>query len=416
VKPPMVLRSAYVRDSTEQFGTLPVSVSVATDDPSMNIVGLQEYSAQSSVDGGLIDIGTMPQMNDDDPSRSSSVQQYPKDISLIEPWKQDSFLYKLLTESFKLNPEYLLYVLQDSLYIYNTETFLEFLKDSPNTFLGRVPVSIPGLLHPHQAIFTFSMITKFIGSSLHANEAVYEYAAIYDATFSQTNQQHKDVLQGIGRHDQQMATMPKLAFQDAFIYTLARVTSTSSLRESHDSFNPSLGRKVASTLSALVPVPAMEYQRTPIVKPISPPDMFTNENQPGLHPSTQYHSAQQSDHNQDPSDSSSSSSDYSTISSTGQRGVSYPSNDDNDDPPKIREYFPSDDDNEDPPKIREYLFGTERKHRKKSKKMKKGRKGRSKAVTSTSLSIIRLHGQPDYWTQGTDIAPTRAYEKKDQTN
>jgi hypothetical protein len=143
-----------------------------------------------------------------------------------------------------------------------------------------------------------------------------------------------------------MSTTSEPTFQDAFNYTVARMTKTLSLRESFDSFNPIIGRKIASTPPAPPPVSAMEYQRSPIVEPMSPPDRFTNvppyarvgsthEDQHGRLPSTQYHSAGP---NQDPSDSSSSSSGSSSISSAGQGRASYPSDDDTD-PSKIRAYL-----------------------------------------------------------------------------
>jgi hypothetical protein len=192
----------------------------------------------------------------------------------VAPWNKYSFLYGLLTKSYKLHPSFMVECLQESVYIYNSDTFLEFFKEKPKLFLVRLPLSVPDLLNYHQALYTSSIVARYLLARTHMNQRIDELAESYDTPFSEDNPLHMEVLRGIGRYYHQMATWSKPEFQDTFNFTLARLNSTASLRESFDNFNASVGRRVTSTPPA--PASAMEYQQSPIVEPRSPQDRFTN--------------------------------------------------------------------------------------------------------------------------------------------
>jgi hypothetical protein len=136
--------------------------------------------------------------------------------------------------------------------------------------------SVPDLLNYHQALYTSSIVARYLLTQTHMNQRIDEFADSYDAPFSENNPLHMEVLRGIGRYYHQMATLSKPEFQDAFNFTLARLNSTASLRESFDNFNASVGRRVTSTPPAPAPASAIEYQQSPIVEPRSPQDRFTN--------------------------------------------------------------------------------------------------------------------------------------------
>jgi hypothetical protein len=110
---------------------------------------------------------------------------------------------------------------------------------------------------------------------------------------------------------------------------------------------------------------------------------------------------------QDPSDPSSSSSEDSSDSSTDQGGgLSYPS-----------------DDEDDPGRIRAYLLSTNKKPKKKKKKKKKTKRSQQKRTRSnkhssvgfgrtTPMEQVKVHGQPNYWTQSSDLG---AWNPKEHT-
>jgi hypothetical protein len=97
---------------------------------------------------------------------------------------------------------------------------------------------------------------------------------LHDEPVSFNNASHKAVLDGIGRYFQQLGTLAQPEFQEAFDLALATLNRTGSMRESFQNFNAGLGRQIPSTPPE--PAPMLDYQRSPVVEPLSRANPFTN--------------------------------------------------------------------------------------------------------------------------------------------
>jgi hypothetical protein len=93
------------------------------------------------------------------------------------PWNRESFLYRLLYWSLEFTDE-LMTILQDRMFIANTESFLEFFKASPEQFLVQIPLPLEKIQEFKVSWMKASMVANFFIHQVHPGEQIKEFAGL----------------------------------------------------------------------------------------------------------------------------------------------------------------------------------------------------------------------------------------------
>lgn len=166
-------------------------------------------------------------------------------------------------------------ILQDRMFIANTESFLEFFKAPPDQFLVQIPLPLEKLQEFKVSWMKASMVANFFIHQVHPGEQIKDFARFYDAEdppFSHITQ-HIEVSRGLGQYMHQFEDIAKVEFQRCHQKAMAALVGQGPRLTAK--FNASIGRPIPTTPPP-VPTDIFDGYRSPIVEPMGGHGKFMN--------------------------------------------------------------------------------------------------------------------------------------------
>jgi hypothetical protein len=220
----------------------------------------------------------------EDSSTSSSGSELPKPEKVTPtvtpthrfsaPWNKKDFIYRLLYWTMEF-PDELMTILQDRMFIANTESFLEFFKASPDQFLVQLPLPLEKIQEFKVYWMKASMVANFFIHQVHPGEQIQDFARLYDAEDPPISNitQHVEVYRGLGQYLHQFEEIAQVEFQRCHQKAMAALVGQGPRLTAK--FNASIGRPIPTTPPP-VPTDVFDGYRSPIVEPMGGHGKFMN--------------------------------------------------------------------------------------------------------------------------------------------